>query len=224
MTYQLTEADISRILNAFYVRVRADGQLGPVFAAVQDWDEHMTRLTEFWSSLMLTTGRYKGNPLTMHLVHADKIRPEMFIRWLELWHQTAKEFVPADIADEMQVKAKRIAARFSRIVCGEELPKDSEASQLAAPAPYRVSPLFDEITLPRALLGTHALKAGTWAVVRVEEGRVRYREDGMPGLRLLEPGNPGVVPPEIPHNLELAGPVKLRVEFYDRRPSDTYHH
>lgn len=224
MTYQLTEADISQILHGFYGRVRADGQLGPVFAAVQDWDEHMTRLTEFWSSLMLTTGRYKGNPLAMHLVHADKIRPEMFIRWLELWHQTTKEFVPADVADEMQVRAKRIAARFSRIVCGEELPVDAGTPEAAAPAPYRVSSLFDEITLPHALLETHVLKAGTWSVMRVEEGQVRYREEGMPGFRLLKPGSPCAVPPETPHNLELAGPVKLRVEFYDRRPSDVYQH
>lgn len=224
MPHQFSEADISRILVRFYDLVRADEQLGPVFAVVEDWDDHLTRLAEFWSSLMLTTGRYKGNPLSMHLVHAEKIRPAMFVRWLELWRQATDELVPVEIAGEMQVKAARIASRFSRMICDEELPLEAEASLPPALAPYRTSPLFDEVTLPRALLGVHTLKPGTWAIVRIEEGRVRYREDGLSGDQLLQPGTPGVIPPETPHNLELVGPVKLRVEFYDRRPSDACQH
>ncbi len=42
-------------------------------------------------SLMLTTGRYKGNPLSMHLAHAEKFRPLMFIKWLEIWRETTDE-------------------------------------------------------------------------------------------------------------------------------------
>ncbi len=223
MTHQFGEADISRILDRFYQRVRADEQLGPVFAVVEDWEDHLTRLAEFWSSLMFTSGRYKGNPLAMHLIHADRIRPAMFIRWLELWRQTTDELAPPDIAGDMQDRAKRIAARFSLMICNENLPEES-APPSASPVPYRISSLFDEITLPRALLGAHALKAGTWAIVRIEEGQVRYHQDGMPDVKLLEPGMPGIVPPEIPHKLELAGPVKLRIEFYDRRPSAPVQH
>lgn len=224
MTYQLTEADISSVIARFYERVRADTQLGPVFAVVQDWDDHLTRLSEFWSSMMLTTGRYKGNPLAMHLVHAEKFRPEMFVRWLQLWTQTTDELIPGEIAVEMQARAKRIASRFSLMICGEDLPVAADPKLPYAPIPYRVSPLFDEKTLPRALLSTHALKAGTWGIVRVEEGQVHYCEDGLSSPRLLTPSVPGIVPPEVPHNLELVGPVSLRVEFYDRRPLDTYQH
>lgn len=224
MTHQLTEADISRVLARFYYRVRADEQLGPVFQVVEDWNEHLTRLSEFWSSMMLTTGRYKGNPLSMHLVHAEKIQPAMFIRWLELWHQATDELLPTQTAREMQAKAKTIAARFSLMICGEKLIADAVPQPPTAPTPYRISSLFDETTLPRALLGPHALKAGTWGIVRVEEGQVRYREDGISSPRLLEPGTPAIIPPEISHNLELAGPVKLRVEFYDRRPVEIYQH
>ena len=40
---------------------------------------------------MLTSGRYKGNPMAAHLKHRDAIRPAMFERWLELWRETARE-------------------------------------------------------------------------------------------------------------------------------------
>jgi len=220
MSQQLREADIARVLEHFYTAVRQDDQLAPVFAVVHDWDEHLIRLAEFWSSMMLATGRYKGNPLSMHLAHAEKFRPELFIRWLELWARTTNELLPHTVASEMQARARRIASRFSLIICGEDIP---DAKRVASPSevavPYRTSALFDEVTLPRALLADHALKAGTWAVVRVECGSVGYRQNGNTAPSTLKPGTPGIIPPEIPHSLELLGPVQLRVEFYDRQPA-----
>jgi truncated hemoglobin YjbI/tellurite resistance-related uncharacterized protein len=216
---QLNEADIARVLERFYASVREDDELAPVFAVVHDWDEHLTRLAEFWSSMMLATGSYKGNPLSMHLAHADKFRPELFTRWLEIWTRTTNELLPLSIASEMQARARRIASRFSLIICGKDIPGDARiAPPTAATVPYRTSALFDEITLPRALLADHALKSGTWAVVRVEQGSVGYRQKGDKDPTTLGPGNPGIIPPEIPHSLELVGPVQLRVEFYDRQP------
>lgn len=224
MSVELTETNISRILAKFYDRVKADEDLGPVFAVVEDWDEHLTRLSEFWSSLMLTTGRYKGNPLSMHLAHAEKFRPLMFIKWLEIWRETTDELVAPEIAFEMQARAKRIASRFSIMICGEELPASVTSEPIPlAPTPYKISALFDEQSLPRALLTDHALKSGTWGVVRVEEGAVHYLEPGVSEPRILEPGIPGVIPPNTSHSLELVGAVKLRVEFYDRYPLGTYH-
>ncbi len=217
MTGRISEEEINVILSSFYERVRDDGQLGPVFAVVEDWDEHITRLCEFWSSVMLTTGRYKGDPLSMHMVHAEKIRPEMFARWLELWRTTTEELVAPPIAEEMQARARRIAMRFSSVICGDGVVENS-VGQPALPSPYRTSSLFTEATLPRALLGDHSLRSGTWGVVRVEEGAVIYRENGVVEARTLAPGTPGLIPPETPHKLELSGPVKLRVEFYDRCP------
>ena len=64
----VTEEDIRRLLGAFYARVRADEELGPIFAAAvgttdEDWAPHLARLRDFWSQVMLRqTGRYRGNP------------------------------------------------------------------------------------------------------------------------------------------------------------------
>lgn len=104
------ETDLERLVPLFYARVRADGLIGPVFdAAITDWDDHLQRLVAFWSSVMLTTGRYKGSPMAAHLKHLAEITPDMFDRWLALWAEVTAEALPAPKAAALQDKAARIA-------------------------------------------------------------------------------------------------------------------
>jgi hemoglobin len=104
------ETALPDVLRAFYARVREDDQLGPIFnAAVQDWDEHIERIGDFWSSVMLGTGRYKGNPVARHLPHAAQIDRATFDRWLALWRDTTSRMLPAPMAQALQAKAARIA-------------------------------------------------------------------------------------------------------------------
>lgn len=106
----LEESDLRPLVERFYERVRADALLGPIFgAAVHDWDDHHRRLVDFWSSVMFTSGRYKGNPVALHLIHADSLTPERFARWLALWRETSDELLPAEAAAALQAKAARIA-------------------------------------------------------------------------------------------------------------------
>lgn len=113
----LDPEQITNLLSVFYERVRKDPELGPVFnRIVDDWDEHLTRLEDFWSSLMLASGRYKGNPLAMHALHSDLITPVMFDRWLVLWTRTTDELLAPDIATIMQTKAQRIAERLKTVM------------------------------------------------------------------------------------------------------------
>ena len=99
-----------QVVEAFYARIRVDPQLGPVFnQAIADWGDHHRRLTDFWHSLMLTSGRYKGNPVALHFAHAPAMTPENFDRWLTLWQQTTDALMPSDIAQAMQAKAARVA-------------------------------------------------------------------------------------------------------------------
>jgi len=76
-------------------------------AAVEDWETHLHTLRDFWSSVMLTTGRYKGNPMAAHVKHP--IEPAFFDRWLALWRETAAELFAPPIADRFRDKAERIA-------------------------------------------------------------------------------------------------------------------
>ncbi len=108
---------ITELLSVFYGRVRKDPELGPVFNdIVDDWPEHLARLEDFWSSLMLASGHYKGNPLVMHNLHSDRITPTMFDRWLEIWTATTNEMIAPEIAMVMQTKARRISARLIAVM------------------------------------------------------------------------------------------------------------
>jgi len=106
----IDEQDLSRLVDRFYARVRQDPALGPVFNdAVADWPEHLEKLTDFWSSVMLRTGRYKGNPLAAHFRQRPRLSPALFERWLALWEETTAELMPPAAAAELQTKAARIA-------------------------------------------------------------------------------------------------------------------
>jgi hemoglobin len=107
----LTEASIARLVDAFYVKVRRDPRLGPIFEQAigsENWPAHLERMCGFWSSVMLTTGRYKGNPLAVHAAVTGIDEP-MFERWLELFEATAGELFPEAPAGAFCLKARRIA-------------------------------------------------------------------------------------------------------------------
>jgi hemoglobin len=62
---------------------------------------------EVWSSVRLTSGRDKGNPMAAHLRHP--IRPEFFDRWLALFAETADEVAVGEAAELFRTGANRIA-------------------------------------------------------------------------------------------------------------------
>jgi hemoglobin len=109
LTMDITEDDIARLVPAFYARIREDAVLGPIFnGAIDDWPDHLARLQAFWSSVMLTSGRYKGRPLPAHLKHADRIERASFDRWLSLWKETTADLFEPPAAAALQEKAGRI--------------------------------------------------------------------------------------------------------------------
>jgi len=107
---EISEQQLTAIVHRFYGKVREDEVLGPVFNdAISDWPHHLGKMVDFWSSVMLMTGRYKGNPMMMHLKHAARIEPAMFGRWLLLWSETAREILDDAGATAVDARAERIA-------------------------------------------------------------------------------------------------------------------
>lgn len=85
--------------------------LGPIFSvAVADWDHHLAQITDFWSSMMLKTGRYNGRPMRPHLMLP--LTGAHFDRWLALFEPTTREIFDADVADAIILRARRIADSF----------------------------------------------------------------------------------------------------------------
>ena len=85
--------------------------------------------------------------------------------------------------------------------------------------PYRLTPVWDQNTLPAAIRTEHSIKAGTWGVLRILEGEVvLVFQDSASSVRVT-PSSPALIPPEAVHHVEFDGPMKMQVEFHHGRPN-----
>jgi len=107
---RISEDDIRRLVDSFYAKVRIDPVLGPIFerAIPGDWQPHLEKMYAFWSSVMLTSGRYKGNPVIKHMTIRG-MTPELFTHWLALFDTTCRELFEDPLVDAFRGKAERIA-------------------------------------------------------------------------------------------------------------------
>ncbi|MCW5696406.1 MAG: group III truncated hemoglobin [Bauldia sp.] len=107
----IDEALVAAMVDRFYGRVREDAVLGPIFDRVigDGWDAHLQRMKDFWSSITMMTGRYKGTPLAAHQ-RIGGLGPGHFERWLRLWRETAREVcMSEEVAGLFIERAERIA-------------------------------------------------------------------------------------------------------------------
>lgn len=109
-----TEADISFLVDEFYRKVVADATIGFIFTEVLTftWKKHIPVMCSFWSSVLLGSNSYAGNPMVKH-IELDKKFPLSqihFDKWLELWENTVNENFDGKNAREAISRAKNIAA------------------------------------------------------------------------------------------------------------------
>ncbi len=121
---KITEPQISTLVDTFYDKVRIDPEIGPIFnAIVGDWPHHLATLKDFWSTVLLTTGRYRGQPLMTHL--QLPLDPDHFSRWLTLFAETANEVLPPPIAANVIAKSERIAENFKLGIARQQAMKSA---------------------------------------------------------------------------------------------------
>ena len=106
-TPTLTEEAIAALVRRFYDMARADPVLGPSFAGITDWEEHVVIIERFWASALLGTRTYKGNPFMAH-VDLD-LTPKSFTRWLDLFRVAADQVLPPVHAGQAVAKANHMA-------------------------------------------------------------------------------------------------------------------
>lgn len=104
-----SDDQIEDLVATFYARIRKDAELGPIFERVigADWGPHLKTMCDFWSSVMNTTGRYKGKPIPAH-VKLTGIEPRHFERWLALFADTTRELFEPALAQLFLLRAQRI--------------------------------------------------------------------------------------------------------------------
>ncbi len=109
----VNEADIRRLVDSFYGRVRKDVVLGPIFTRhVADWSAHMPKMYDFWSTVVLRTGRYSGRPIDVHR-KLPEISLANFERWIGLWESTVDDVIGAPNREMFTMPARRMAASMA---------------------------------------------------------------------------------------------------------------
>lgn len=104
----IDEAMIEALVVTFYAQVRKDPLIGPIFEAkIDDWSHHLEKLCAFWSSVVLMSGRYHGQPMRAHM--SLPVERAHFERWLEIFEKTARNMCPPAAADVFIDRARRIA-------------------------------------------------------------------------------------------------------------------
>lgn len=114
MTDLRSRADIERLVDTFYTRIRVDRRLGPIFneTARVDWPTHLPRMYAFWEAVLFGVAGFKGNPLATHLALAQQtpLTSREFDQWVDLFHQSVDELFAGPMAVEAKQRAVHIAA------------------------------------------------------------------------------------------------------------------
>ncbi|WP_417614105.1 group III truncated hemoglobin [Parasphingorhabdus sp.] len=107
----IDDALISDLVERFYASIRTDDLLGPIFMKhVTDWTPHLARMKDFWASVTLESGRFRGNPMMKHIA-VGGLDQQHFGRWLQLWEEAVKSVAPSVAATEVFLTAaNRIAS------------------------------------------------------------------------------------------------------------------
>ncbi|HWL42234.1 MAG TPA: DUF1971 domain-containing protein [Ilumatobacter sp.] len=88
----------------------------------------------------------------------------------------------------------------------------------------RTTDVFDEQHHPRGLLRAHRVAEGVWARLLVHTGSLTFVFDDQPKQPIeVAAGADLVIPPSLPHHVEIDGPVTFAIEFH-RSPTGAPSH
>lgn len=108
-----TPEDVKQMVDSFYVKVRHDDFIGPIFnERIQDrWPVHLEKMYGFWQTVLLEVRAYSGSPFPPHATLP--INKEHFDRWMLLFIQNIDEQFSGPIADEAKWRAEKMAEMFN---------------------------------------------------------------------------------------------------------------
>jgi hemoglobin len=141
-------SDLIRLVDAFYAKVRADGDLGHVFDGVAkvNWESHLPKLYDFWDTVLFRAGTFRGNPIAAHanLIPLTAMEWPLFERWLEIFRTTVDEFFAGERAGHIVRCAEDMASVIYSRIHGVPDPRFDPSlltpEQRARYASYRSAP------------------------------------------------------------------------------------
>lgn len=115
---------VRALVERFYDHVHRDPLLAPVFERTiraEDWPQHLDQMTEFWSTTLLATASYRGDPVGLHAA-IDELTSEHFDRWIELFKLTAEQLLSPELASGLIELARGIRSGLERQVTRRRRP------------------------------------------------------------------------------------------------------
>ncbi|HET8838866.1 MAG TPA: group III truncated hemoglobin [Flavobacteriaceae bacterium] len=123
--------DIFLLVDTFYKKVRKDALIGPIFnSQIDNWPEHLEKLTDFWETNLLFERKYKGNPLLAHQLVDEKsnfsVEQIHFGTWLNLWYATIDNLFEGENASTAKRRARKMSTfMFLKIFENRSLKKQT---------------------------------------------------------------------------------------------------
>jgi hemoglobin len=110
--------DIKILVDEFYVKVRKDDLLAPVFALriTGDWQPHLNTMYRFWNAALFQVREYVGNPFAKHSMLP--IDGPHFEQWIKLFYETIDEHFAGPVADEAKTRSMIMAHTFYQRIHG----------------------------------------------------------------------------------------------------------
>jgi hemoglobin len=117
---KITRDNIETLVIRFYSLVLNDELVGPYFLEElgddmdnKYWKPHLTRLVDFWASIVMGENTYKRDSFKPHMM-MDELDRETFTQWLILFFSTLDEIYEPQIANIFKEKSTNIAEKFMR--------------------------------------------------------------------------------------------------------------
>ncbi|MDT0295438.1 group III truncated hemoglobin [Mesonia ostreae] len=109
--------DVSLLVHKFYEKVRLNEEIGHFFnETIDDWDEHLEKLTDFWESNLFRVNKFTGRPGYAHIKVDQKfnhsIEAKHFGVWLNLWFETIDTYFEGELADKAKYFARNLGSNF----------------------------------------------------------------------------------------------------------------
>lgn len=106
----ITTDQISSLVEKFYMAIGDDPRLGPIFTSRNHhhWQPHLDKMKQFWRSVLLKTGEYKGQPVPVHM-QIEELESGDFSRWIGLFEKVSADCFDPAAVEIVNEYARRIA-------------------------------------------------------------------------------------------------------------------
>ncbi|MNJ86164.1 Group 3 truncated hemoglobin ctb [compost metagenome] len=98
--------DVALLVHTFYDKLLADEFVSHFFTGL-DLEEHLPKIVQFWSFILLDEAGYSANMMEKH-ARLDLDEPS-FDRWLKLFHETVDQFFVGEKAELAKQRSTLIA-------------------------------------------------------------------------------------------------------------------